>query len=90
LAPNCFDNDGYLYFSIGERGEHFVNPQDLKRDGGKIYRLNDDGSIPKDNPLCLNGAKEAIYTYGNRNPQGIAKNPQRELSGHMNMDQRWG
>jgi glucose/arabinose dehydrogenase len=45
LAPNCFDNDGYLYFSIGERGEHFVNPQDLKRDGGKIYRLNDDGSI---------------------------------------------
>jgi glucose/arabinose dehydrogenase len=71
-----FDKDGYLYFSIGERGEHFVNPQDLKRDGGKIYRLNDDGSIPQDNPFVgLNGAKEAIYTYGNRNPQGIAKNP---------------
>ena len=71
-----FDNDGYLYFSVGERGEHFVNPQDLQRDGGKIYRLNDDGSIPKDNPFVgLNGAKEAIYTYGNRNPQGIAKNP---------------
>ena len=71
-----FDNDGYLYFSVGERGEHFVNPQDLKRDGGKIYRLNDDGSIPKDNPYVgHNGVKEAIYTYGNRNPQGIAKNP---------------
>ncbi len=71
-----FDNDGYLYFSVGERGEHFVNPQDLQRDGGKIYRLNDDGSIPKDNPFVgHNGAKEAIYTYGNRNPQGIAKNP---------------
>ena len=71
-----FDNDGYLYFSVGERGEHFVNPQDLKRDGGKVYRLNDDGSIPKDNPYVgHNGVKEAIYTYGNRNPQGIAKNP---------------
>ena len=71
-----FDNDGYLYFSVGERGEEFVNPQDIKRDGGKIYRLNDDGSIPKDNPFVGQaGVKEAIYTYGNRNPQGMAINP---------------
>ena len=71
-----FDNEGYLYFSIGERGNEFVNPQDIMRDGGKIYRLNDDGSIPKDNPFVGQaGVKEAIYTYGNRNPQGIAKNP---------------
>lgn len=72
----AFDNDGYLYFSVGDRGDHFVNPQDIKRDGGKIYRLNDDGSIPKDNPfLGQAGAKEAVFTYGNRNPQGMAKNP---------------
>ena len=71
-----FDNDGYLYFSVGERGEEFVNPQDIKRDGGKIYRLNDDGSIPKDNPFVSQaGVKEAIFTYGNRNPQGMAINP---------------
>lgn len=71
-----FDNEGYLYFSIGERGAHFENPQDINRDGGKIYRLNDDGSIPKDNPFVgRQGAKEAIYTFGNRNPQGMAKNP---------------
>ena len=71
-----FDNDGYLYFSVGERGEEFVNPQDIKRDGGKIYRLNDDGSIPKDNPFVGQaGVKEAIFTYGNRNPQGMAINP---------------
>ena len=71
-----FDNDGYLYFSVGERGDHFVNPQDIKRDGGKIYRLNDDGSIPKDNPFVGQaGSKEAVFTYGNRNPQGMAKNP---------------
>lgn len=71
-----FDNAGYLYFSAGERGNHFVNPQDISRDNGKIYRLNDDGSIPKDNPFVgKENAKEAIYSYGHRNPQGLAKNP---------------
>jgi aldose sugar dehydrogenase len=72
-----FDNDGFLYFSIGERGNNKENPQDIKRDCGKIYRLNDDGSIPKDNPFVgQEGVKEAIYTYGNRNPQGMAKHPE--------------
>lgn len=72
----AFDDNGYLYFSIGERGEQDVNPQDLGRDGGKIYRLNPDGSIPADNPFVNTaGAKTAIYSYGNRNPQGMAKNP---------------
>tara|TARA_R110000765_G_scaffold124462_2_gene221681 strand:+ start:14564 stop:15685 length:1122 start_codon:yes stop_codon:yes gene_type:complete len=71
-----FDNDGYLYFSIGERGDRDINPQDLKRDGGKIYRLHDDGRIPKDNPFVdVNGAKTAIYSYGHRNPQGLIKHP---------------
>lgn len=72
-----FDNSKYLYFSIGERGNKIENPQDITRDCGKIYRLNDDGSIPKDNPFVGQlGAKEAIYTYGNRNPQGMAKHPE--------------
>ena len=72
-----FDNEGYLYFSIGERGNNKENPQDITRDCGKIYRLNDDGSIPKDNPFVGQaGAKEAIYTFGNRNPQGMAKHPE--------------
>lgn len=72
-----FDNEGFLYFSIGERGNNAENPQDITRDCGKIYRLNDDGSIPKDNPFVgQTGAKEAIYTFGNRNPQGMAKNPE--------------
>jgi glucose/arabinose dehydrogenase len=72
-----FDNEGFLYFSIGERGNNKENPQDIKRDCGKIYRLNDNGSIPKDNPFVGQaGVKEAIYTYGNRNPQGMAKHPE--------------
>jgi glucose/arabinose dehydrogenase len=72
-----FDNDGYLYFSIGERGDRDTNPQDIKRDGGKIYRLHDDGRIPKDNPFVgVNGAKTAIYSFGHRNPQGLIKHPE--------------
>jgi glucose/arabinose dehydrogenase len=71
-----FDNDGFLYFSVGERGERDINPQDITRDGGKIYRLYDDGRIPADNPfVATDGAKTAIYSYGHRNPQGLAKNP---------------
>ncbi len=71
-----FDNDGFVYFGIGDRGEHFVNPQDITRDGGKIYRLKDDGTMPSDNPFVNEiGAKTAIYSYGHRNPQGMTKHP---------------
>ena len=72
-----FDNDGYLYFSIGDRGNRDENPQDITRDGGKIYRIMDDGAIPSDNPFVNEqGAKTAAFTYGNRNPQGMAKHPE--------------
>ena len=72
-----FDDEGYLYFSIGDRGNRDENPQDITRDGGKIYRIMDDGTIPSDNPFVgQQGAKTAAYTYGNRNPQGMAKNPE--------------
>jgi len=72
----AFDNNGHLYFSIGDRGNRDVNPQDLTKDGGKIYRLNDDGTIPKDNPYVGEAnAKKAVYSYGHRNPQGMVKHP---------------
>lgn len=71
-----FDNQGYLYFSIGDRGQRDVNPQDITRDAGKVYRLHDDGRIPDDNPFVNNDkAKKAIYSYGHRNPQGMVKHP---------------
>lgn len=71
-----FDKDGYLYFSVGDRGNRDVNPQNIKRDGGKIYRIHDDGSIPNDNPFVNeSGAKTAIYSYGHRNPQGMTMHP---------------
>jgi len=71
-----FDQEGYVYFSIGDRGSRDINPQDITRDGGKIYRLHDDGSIPKDNPFIdKKGAKKAVFSYGHRNPQGMAIHP---------------
>lgn len=71
-----FDPEGYLYFSIGDRGNRDENPQDITQDGGKIYRLNDDGSIPDDNPFVGEEGLDAIWTYGVRNPQGMDVHPQ--------------
>lgn len=71
-----FDNNNFLYFSAGERGNREVNPQDITRDNGKIYRLNDDGSIPTNNPFInKKNAKKVIYSYGHRNPQGMFLHP---------------
>ncbi len=75
-----FDRNGYLYFSIGDRKKSGQNPQDITRDGGKIYRIHDDGSIPTTNPFVNeNNAKKAIYSYGHRNPQGMALHPETGL-----------
>jgi len=72
-----FDNDGFLFFTMGERGERDINPQDITRDNGKVYRLKDDGTVPEDNPFVgKENAKEAIYSYGHRNQQGMLKHPE--------------
>ncbi len=71
-----FDDDGLLYFSIGDRGDRDNNPQDITRDAGKVYRINKDGSIPTDNPFASQeGAKKAIFSYGHRNAQGMIFHP---------------
>jgi glucose/arabinose dehydrogenase len=71
-----FDREGYLYFSVGDRGE-WDNAQDLTNHAGKIHRIHDDGRIPEDNPfLATEGAMPSIFTYGNRNPQGVTIHPQ--------------
>ncbi|WP_306422276.1 PQQ-dependent sugar dehydrogenase [Algoriphagus sp. AGSA1] len=67
-----FDNEGYLYYSSGERGDTPSNAQDLTNSHGKIHRIYDDGRIPEDNPFVnTEGAMKSIWTYGNRNPQGL-------------------
>jgi len=70
-----FDKAGYLYFTIGDMGKAMAS-QDLSRATGKVYRINPDGSIPKDNPFVNTpGALPAIFTLGNRNVEGIAQHP---------------
>jgi aldose sugar dehydrogenase len=64
-----------LYFTIGERTAPAL-AQDVKFPNGKIYRVKDDGSIPKDNPFAAQkDAFPGVWTYGHRNPQGIAVDP---------------
>ncbi|ATC63561.1 glucose sorbosone dehydrogenase [Nibricoccus aquaticus] len=71
----AFDGKGYLYFSHGERGTQ-EHAQDIKRPNGKIHRIHDDGRIPADNPFVNEpGAIGSIWTFGNRNPQGLDFDP---------------
>jgi glucose/arabinose dehydrogenase len=70
-----FDKNGYLYFSIGDRGER-EDAQILSKPNGKIHRINRDGSIPQDNPVLSNkNAIPSIYAYGSRNSQGLVFHP---------------
>lgn len=71
-----FDREGYLYITVGDRGQRDRNPQYLDNHCGKIHRIHPDGSIPSDNPFVgVEGAMPSIYSYGHRNPQGTALHP---------------
>lgn len=73
----AFDDKGHLFFSVGDRG-HRPNGQDLTTHAGSILRLNLDGTLPHDNPFVTGTNKNnsdalpEIYSYGHRNPQGLA------------------
>lgn len=69
----AFDGQGYLFFSIGDRGKQH-DAQDTKRPNGKIHRIHDDGRLPKDNPFAKDGFP-TIWSYGNRNAQGLDFHP---------------
>jgi aldose sugar dehydrogenase len=68
-------HDGYLYMTIGDRGE-MQEAQNLGNHKGTTLRLTDDGSVPQDNPFTgREDARDEIYTYGNRNAQGMVVHP---------------
>lgn len=70
-----FDGKGHFFFGVGERGT-MKKVHDLSNDWGKIHRLNDDGSVPSDNPYVNTpGARPSIWSYGHRNPQGLVISP---------------
>ncbi|MCP4494238.1 MAG: PQQ-dependent sugar dehydrogenase [Gammaproteobacteria bacterium] len=67
----AFDDDGHVFFSIGDRGVR-PNAQDLTNHAGSILRLTLDGGIPADNPFVGQPDKrDEIWSYGHRNPQGL-------------------
>lgn len=70
-----FDGKGHIFFCIGERGSGEL-AQDLSKPNGKIYRVFEDGTVPKDNPFygkTVQGKRaiDAVWSYGHRNPQGL-------------------
>jgi glucose/arabinose dehydrogenase len=70
-----FDGEGYLFFSIGDRG-HMADAQDLASPYGKLHRVHDDGRVPSDNPFVGRAtAVASIWSYGHRNQQGLAIDP---------------
>lgn len=70
-----FDDQNHLYLSLGERG-NAARAQVLSSHLGKILRLNDDGSIPADNPFINQAlAQPEIYSFGHRNVQGLSFRP---------------
>ncbi len=71
-----FGRDGHLYVTAGERASR-DRAQDLGDLAGSVLRITDDGKVPPDNPFVDRpGARPEIYTYGNRNPQGLAMHPE--------------
>ena len=79
----AFDAEGYLFVTVGERqapsrGDLTAHPaQDISNHHGTVNRLNDDGSAPTDNPFVgTPGARPEIWSYGHRNPQGLAIHPE--------------
>jgi len=70
-----FDRQGHLFFSLGER-HHMQNAQDLSVPLGKILRVNDDGTPAAGNPFIgTPGADPRVWSYGHRNPEGLAFDP---------------
>jgi glucose/arabinose dehydrogenase len=68
--------DGYLFITVGERYSLKDSAQLLGNTLGKIIRVHDDGRIPADNPFVNRpGARPEVWSYGHRNPQGLAIHP---------------
>jgi len=73
----AFGPDGKLYVTLGDRRNYMAEAQKLSSHLGGVLRLNDDGSVPDDNPFTgQDGALPEIFTYGHRNVQGMAVHPE--------------
>jgi len=67
----AFDDDGHVYFGVGDRGVR-ENAQNTANHAGSIIRLDLDGSVPADNPFVGDAKlRDEIWSFGHRNPQGL-------------------
>ena len=94
----AFDDQGHVFISVGMQDSNYRGIQNLDVPYGKIHRINDDGSIPPDNPFAIShtpitqtqgepialatGPRQTAWTYGHRSPQGLEFN---HLTGEL-----WG
>lgn len=77
-----WQDDTHFFFSLGMGGNPYpeIGAQNMQQDRGKIHRLREDGSIPRDNPLLPGkSAPSSIWSYGHRNPQGLYYNKANEM-----------
>lgn len=88
----AFDGKGHVFFTIGIKGgSEFAGVQDLSLPYGKVHRVNEDGSIPADNPFVKTaGAVPSIWSYGHRSPQGLEFNRRTGELWETEMGQRGG
>lgn len=95
----AFDEDGHVFIAVGIKG--MLGPQDLDNPFGKIHRINDDGTIPPDNPFVVSEAarsgdgeipftRQTTWTYGHRSPQGLEWNYLRGTVWNAEMGPRGG
>ena len=88
----AFDGKGHVFISVGMKGgSEFTGIQDLSTPYGKIHRVNDDGTIPTDNPFVgVANAMPSIWTYGHRSPQGLEFDQRTGRLWETEMGQRGG
>jgi glucose/arabinose dehydrogenase len=87
----AFDGEGHVFLSVGMKNAEFAGIQDLSLPYGKIHRVNDDGSVPPDNPFVgVAGALPTVWTYGHRSPQGLEFNRKTRELWETEMGQRGG
>ena len=75
LGSRLVLDGGYLFVTMGERYDLRDQAQDPSDHHGTVLRVHDDGRVPRDNPFANGGGAPEVWSYGHRNPQGMAVHP---------------
>ncbi|MEZ5915892.1 MAG: PQQ-dependent sugar dehydrogenase [Parvularculaceae bacterium] len=89
-ARMAWGGDGKLYVTIGEGSKYKEKAQDMTSSFGAVIRLNEDGTIPADNPKFGNGERPELFTKGHRNEQGLTYDAERGVLWELEHGPRGG